>query len=214
MPVVDDYELGFYLVGAAQPLQVNQLGKPSPGAVDGKIRVGLGSRPSPGILYQARVSAVGSAGVGLSAVSNNFTFSGPPQCNFAVSPTAPAIAAGGGAASVAVTTTSGCGWTATEGLSWVTITSGASGTGSGTVHYTVSANTSTSPRTGTVTVAGQTIRITQESPTAAPSAPSNLRIISRAEQGPSGNDRSGGIGAAPATSEDAPVTSCWVAAIA
>ena len=47
------------------------------------------------------------------------------------------MAAGGGAASVAVTTTSGCAWTASESLTWVTITSGGSGTGNGTVNYTV-----------------------------------------------------------------------------
>ncbi len=136
VPVVDHYEIGFYLIAAAQPFQVNQLGKPSP-AADGKIRVALGPRPAPGTLYEARVSAVGPGGAGLSAVSNNFTFTVPVPCSYTVSPTTPAMAAGGGAANVAVTTTSGCAWTATESLSWVTITSGGSGTGNGTVNYTV-----------------------------------------------------------------------------
>jgi all-beta uncharacterized protein/BACON domain-containing protein len=156
-PVVDHYEIGFYLIAAAQPLQVNQLGKPSPD-VDGKIRVALGARPASGILYEARVSAVGPGGTGLSAVSNNFTFSVP--CSTAVSPTTQAMAAGGGAASVAVTTASGCAWTAT-GPTWVTITSGATGSGNGTVSYTVAANTLTTSRTGTLTVAGQTVTVTQ-----------------------------------------------------
>ena len=129
VPVVDHYEIGFYLIAAAQPFQINQLGKPSPDA-DGKIRVALGPRPAPGTLYEARVSAVGPGGAGLSAVSNNFTFTVAVQlrgvahdsgdggrrrrgerrghddaaCGYAVSPTTQAMAAGGGAASVAVTT--------------------------------------------------------------------------------------------------------------
>jgi hypothetical protein len=162
VPVVDHYEIGFYLIAAAQPFQVNPLGKPSPG-VDGKIRVALGPRPAPGVVYEARVSAVGPGGAGLSAVSNDFTFSAPPPCGFTVSPTAQAMAAGTGAAGVAVTVTSGsgCSWTASESLSWVTITSGASGTGNGTANYSVTANTSTMSRTGTLTVAGQPVTITQ-----------------------------------------------------
>ena len=198
-PVVDRYDIGFYLIAAAQPFQVNQLGKPSPD-LDGKIRVGLGSRPAPALLYEARVSAVGPGGAGLSAVSNDFTFSAP-LCSYTASPTTQTMAAGGAAGSVAVTTTSGCAWTATEGLTWVTIASGSSGTGTGTVSYTVSANTSTSSRTGTLTAAGQAVTITQEGQVPPLEAPSNLRIISRVEQGPSLEDPRG-IGSAPATSED------------
>jgi Viral BACON domain len=135
-------------------------------------------------------------------------------CSFAVSPTTQAIAPGGDVATVSVTTASGCAWTATESISWITITSGASGTGNGTVSYSVSANTLTSPRTGTLTVGGQTATTTQQNPTPGPGVPSNLRVISKAEQGPSLENRRGGIGAAPATSEhDAPVANGWVATI-
>ena len=38
---------------------------------------------------------------------------------------------------------------------------GSSGTGNGTVSFTVAANTSTSPRTGTLTIAGHTATVTQ-----------------------------------------------------
>jgi hypothetical protein len=43
---------------------------------------------------------------------------------------------------------------------WITITSGASGSGNGTVGYTVTADTG-APRVGTITVAGQTFMVTQ-----------------------------------------------------
>src|SRR5439155_167087 len=54
-----------------------------------------------------------------------------------------------------------CGWTATDSATWITITSGASGTGNGTVSYSVTANTSATPRTGTLTIAGQTFTVNQ-----------------------------------------------------
>jgi antitoxin (DNA-binding transcriptional repressor) of toxin-antitoxin stability system len=150
----------------------------------------------------------------LTAAGQAVTITQSGACNFAVSPTTQAMAAGGDVATVSVTTTSGCAWTATESTSWITITSGASGTGNGTVSYSVPANTSTSARTGTLTVAGQTVTITQQNAPPAPGVPPNLRIISRAEQGPSLEDRRGGIGAAPAASEqDATVANGWVAAV-
>jgi hypothetical protein len=72
---------------------------------------------------------------------------------------------------------SGCSWTATRSGSWITITSGASGTGNGTVGYRVSANGGSSSRTGTLTVAGQPVIITQSSATTAPTAPAGLRVV-------------------------------------
>ena len=44
---------------------------------------------------------------------------------------------------------------------WISVTSGSSGTGNGTVSYTVAANTATNARTGTLTIAGQTVTVTQ-----------------------------------------------------
>ncbi|MBL8213902.1 MAG: hypothetical protein JNK87_24500 [Bryobacterales bacterium] len=56
-------------------------------------------------------------------------------------------------------------YTATETLDWVTITSGAGGTGNGTVGYTVSAYTNaTRARTGEILVNGVAFKITQNPP--------------------------------------------------
>src|SRR5262249_34465895 len=44
---------------------------------------------------------------------------------------------------------------------WLTVTSGSSGIGNGTVGYAVAANLATTPRTGTLTIAGQTFTVTQ-----------------------------------------------------
>ena len=167
------------------------------------------------VSYAVTANALTTSRTGtLTAAGQAVTITQSGACSFAVSPTTQAMAAGGDVATVSVTTASGCAWTATASISWITITSGGSGTGNGMVSYSVSANTSTSPRTGTLMVGGQTITITQENPVAAPGVPSNLRIISKAEQGPSLEDQRGRIGAAPATSEhDAPVANGWVAAI-
>ena len=69
------------------------------------------------------------------------------------------IAAGGGSGSFTVTTGTGCTWSAATAASWIHVTSG-SGTSSGTVNYTVDANTGAA-RTGTITVDDRTYAVTQ-----------------------------------------------------
>ena len=84
-------------------------------------------------------------------------------CAVTISPLSQAPpAAGGPATSVTVTGASGCGWTATTTTPWITITSGASGTGNGTVAFTVAANTGPA-RTGTLSIGGQTHTVNQAS---------------------------------------------------
>ena len=68
--------------------------------------------------------------------------------------------AAGGSFTVSVTTQIGCGWQAIESLSWVNVTSGSSGTGSGVVTYTVSANTG-KDRNGNLAIAGRNLQINQ-----------------------------------------------------
>jgi len=62
--------------------------------------------------------------------------------------------------SVSVVADNGCAWTAVSSVGWITITSGSSGTGSGTVNYSVATNPG-AVRTGTITIAGQTLTIEQ-----------------------------------------------------
>ena len=81
-------------------------------------------------------------------------------CTYAISPSSQTIGAAGGAGTVNVTVSDGCAWTAVSDSSWITITSGSSGSGNGTVGYSVAAN-SGPLRTGTIAVAGQTFTITQ-----------------------------------------------------
>jgi hypothetical protein len=88
-------------------------------------------------------------------------------CTFSVASTNGTFAAAGGNGSINVTTTGGtsCNWTAVSGVAWITITGGASGSGNGTVSYTVAANTTAGARTGTITVAGQAVTVSQAAST-------------------------------------------------
>jgi hypothetical protein len=84
----------------------------------------------------------------------------PVSCSYTLGSTTYSAAAAGGAASVGVTTTAGCGWTATSQANWITVQGGAAGSGSGTVELSIAPN-SAEERSGTVTIAGQTFTVTQ-----------------------------------------------------
>ena len=161
-PIVIRYELELYVVGGVQPVQVANLGKPGP-QTDGKIRVDFSTLLSPwpaaGTVYEARVAAVGPNGVGRSNESNTFAFSS--LCSSSVTPTSVSLAGAASTGSVAVSAVSGCAWSASSSASWITITAGASGTGNGTVSYSVTANTTSTQRTGSMSIAGHTFTIVQ-----------------------------------------------------
>ena len=100
-------------------------------------------------------------GVGSDVWSFTVIPAGP--CTYSISPTSRSIMSGGGAFSISVTSSaSGCSWTTTEDVGWISITSGNSGSGDGTVTYSVLANTSSNPRSATITVAGQSHTVTQD----------------------------------------------------
>ncbi len=84
-----------------------------------------------------------------------------PTCTYTLNPSSASVAAAGGSVSVAVTTASGCSWTATGNVLWITVASGSSGSGNGTVSLNVAANTATAARVGTATIAGQTFSVNQ-----------------------------------------------------
>ena len=81
-------------------------------------------------------------------------------CSVTLSPLSASFAIGGGTDSIALTASSNCPWAAVSNDSWITVTSGDGGTGSGTVTYSVAANSGGS-RTGTITIGDQTFIVTQ-----------------------------------------------------
>jgi pseudomonalisin len=83
------------------------------------------------------------------------------KCSYAINPTSAAPAAAGGNFTAVITTSNGCAWTASTAVNWINITSGASGTGNGTLYYSVLANSSTSSRAAAILVAGLSLPVTQ-----------------------------------------------------
>jgi hypothetical protein len=87
---------------------------------------------------------------------------GVAPCTYAISPASQDVAAAGGSGSVALTTGASCSWTATSNSAdWLAVTSAASGTGSATIVFGAAANATGAPRTGTITIGGETFSVNQ-----------------------------------------------------
>jgi hypothetical protein len=147
------------------------------GTFDVRTAAGCGWSAASGtdwLTITAGATGSGNGTVGYSAASNGgpqrtgtivaggqtFTLTQEAGCTYVVSPTALNIESGGGTTSASVTAPAGCAWTAGSHANWIGISSGASGSGNGTVQLVVAAN-SEAARQGTVTIAGQTVTIAQ-----------------------------------------------------
>jgi len=97
------------------------------------------------------------------ATCNGGSPNGPgPVCNYAIAPASHNLGPDGGTATVTVTASAGCAWTATSAVPWLSIATGAAGTGNGSVVYTATANTSTDNRTASLTIATRAHTVTQQ----------------------------------------------------
>lgn len=83
------------------------------------------------------------------------------SCTYSLSASSQTQPASATSGSVNVLTASGCFWTAASNATWITISSGATGRGTGAVAFSVAANTTGASRSGTLSIAGQTFSVTQ-----------------------------------------------------
>ena len=104
------------------------------------------------------LNRTGSLAIG----GQTFTVDQAGVCVYSINPSSRNFDEDGGTGSVAVTAPVGCGWTATSRDGWVDITAGHSGTGNGTVTYSVRSYNGNGTRTGTMSIAGQTFTVTQK----------------------------------------------------
>ncbi|HEX3131826.1 MAG TPA: M4 family metallopeptidase [Thermoanaerobaculia bacterium] len=82
-------------------------------------------------------------------------------CTYSLSETQVFVGAGGGSGTVSVDAgANACSWTASTSTPWLSVTYG-DGVGSGAAGFTALANPSATPRTGSITVAGQTVTVYQ-----------------------------------------------------
>ena len=94
----------------------------------------------------------------------------PAPCVFSLSRPGDTVGASGGDLAVGIMTLAGCGWTAASAANWIAISSGSSGSASGTVGMSVAANSGPA-RSGQVTIAGQIYTVNQAAGAAAPPNP-------------------------------------------
>jgi hypothetical protein len=115
----------------------------------------------------ASLSSAGSAAVTVvsplpgGGTSNSETFAVNLVCSVAVTPPSGTFPATASSGTVSVAAAPGCVWSAASLNSYLTITSGLSGSGNGTVSFALTADDS-SARTGTLVIAGQNVIIAQD----------------------------------------------------
>ena len=117
------------------------------------------------LLFGAAAALAGAGLIGAIACADKSPTS--PTCTISISPTALTHESAGGSASIAVTAPAGCAWTAATPDAWISITSGSSGTGPGTVNYTVAANASPDTRAGSIAVGTARYDVSQKGRSAA-----------------------------------------------
>jgi len=84
------------------------------------------------------------------------------QCSFTLTPTTFTVGSTAGLRTLSIITGTQCSWTAVSAVSWITVSSGATGTGIGSVTFAVEQNPTGAQRSGTLTIAGQTVSVTQQ----------------------------------------------------
>jgi hypothetical protein len=98
----------------------------------------------------------------LTVAGQTFTLTQASGCSYALVPPSQNVSDSGGIGTFAVNTSAGCAWTAASRVPWITITAGPSGTGSGTVSFSVNGNPMGGPvRSGTISVNEQPFTVNQ-----------------------------------------------------
>jgi hypothetical protein len=113
--------------------------------------------------HYGSVAVLTALGLALAACSGSSPSRPTPgPCTYTLSATALSFGASGGPGVVNVTTASHCTWSAASDKTWISITSGANGAGNGVVNVSLTANSSETARTGTLTVAGQNVAVAED----------------------------------------------------
>ena len=120
-----------------------------------------GTGPGTVTLNVASTAAARNATFTVAGISVTVTQTLAPVCTYALSAGGQSFPAAAGNGSVAVAVNPGCAWTAMSNASFVNISPGSSGSGNGTVHFSLASNNSAA-RSGTLTIAGQTFVVEQQ----------------------------------------------------
>jgi hypothetical protein len=130
------------------------------------------------ITITSPISGSGSSAINYTAVSNpggsqrtgTSTVNGVPftitqfgtSCSFSLQRGVINLPSTGGSGPIAVNASAtGCPWSVTQVDAWISVASGGAGSGSGTVNLNFAANPNGFSRTGTMTIAGQTLTVNE-----------------------------------------------------
>lgn len=114
------------------------------------------------ILYTVNDNPSADARVGKITVAGfNHTITQSGRTATVTATSSASFAFAGGSGTVGVIVDAGTTWTAVSNDSWITVTTGASGTSSGSAAYSVASHTGVTPRSGSIKIAGQTFAVTQ-----------------------------------------------------
>jgi hypothetical protein len=120
------------------------------GSGDGRIQLSIAPNTGPG---RSGTVVVGTASVSVTQATG---------CTYGVTPATLEMPGAGGSATLSIATDAGCSWTAAPHAEWIGV-SASSGTGPAQLQITAE-RSSSEPRSGTVSVAGQSITVEQDSP--------------------------------------------------
>ncbi len=124
------------------------------------ISTGASGTSAGTVNYTVAANVTGADRVGSISINDfGFTIYQSSNCSYILSSTTASIGAGGGNGAFSITTT--CPWTAVPSADWILVTP-TTGTGIGAVGFNIAGNTSSLPRTGTITIGASTFRINQD----------------------------------------------------
>lgn len=136
-----------------------------------------------GVVYFWRARATnGTITTAFSAVES--FKAGGGLCSIALSTTSVSVGASGGSSTITITTSSVCNWSAISNDGFIALTSPSSGSGNGSLSFLVAANTAAA-RTGSVTISGQTVTVSQAagSPSSSNDAVASFQLFDPGTQG-------------------------------
>jgi hypothetical protein len=129
------------------------------------IVAGATGRGAGQVTYEVSENSSASSRTGhISIETATFTLrqAGKAACSYEIDPTSASYGYGVYTGRIQVVAGPLCAWSASTPKSWIQITSGSSGVGTGEVSYRVRQNPTTGVRTGTIVIEGQTFTITQD----------------------------------------------------
>lgn len=174
------YSTWLYAIGGTPPYNNwTASGLLPPGLTLSSSTGGISGVPTAVGTYSFNVTVQDTTGTTSAAQSFSITITQAPPCSYALSAGGQIFSATGGSGSVAVTAGTGCPWTVSGIPAWVTITSGTTGAGNGSVNFTVPPNTGVSALSASFTIAGSSFTIQEAGslPDLIPGIPQVLSFI-------------------------------------